>query len=161
MDMIWKSAKTFLDRKRISPLAALAPQDPRRGEHHREISNGDEHMAEINVIFGGSMSITSKTQGKKLQCEISMTQQIEPGRWMRWSDDYISFGPEDHPDTELSERNLPLIVKIPIRWHKVAKTLIDNRDSLNFMMRKTFIEMCLNLSDLTPVHDTFHGIIPG
>jgi hypothetical protein len=28
--------------------------------------NGDEQMAEINVIFGGSMSITSKTQGKKL-----------------------------------------------------------------------------------------------
>jgi hypothetical protein len=27
------------------------------------------------------------------------------------------------------------------------------------MMRKTFIEMGLNLSDLTPVHDTFHGII--
>jgi hypothetical protein len=29
------------------------------------------------------------------------------------------------------------------------------------MMRKTFIEMGLNLADLTPVHDTFHGIIPG
>jgi hypothetical protein len=28
-------------------------------------------------------------------------------------------------------------------------------------MRKTFIEMGLKLSDLTPVHDTFHGIIIG
>jgi hypothetical protein len=28
-------------------------------------------------------------------------------------------------------------------------------------MRKTFIEIDLNLSDLTPVHDKFHGIIPG
>jgi hypothetical protein len=28
-------------------------------------------------------------------------------------------------------------------------------------MRKTFIEMGLKLSDLTPVHDTFHEIIPG
>jgi hypothetical protein len=27
-------------------------------------------------------------------------------------------------------------------------------------MWKTFIEMGLNLSDLTPVHDTFHGVIP-
>jgi hypothetical protein len=27
-------------------------------------------------------------------------------------------------------------------------------------MRKTFIEMDLNLNDLTPVHDTFHGVIP-
>jgi hypothetical protein len=80
---------------------------------------------------------------------------------MRWSDDYITFGPEDHPVTELSERNLPLIVKIPIGWHKVAKTLIDSGASLNLIMRKAFIEMGLKLSDLTPVHNTFHRIIPG
>jgi hypothetical protein len=145
----------------MPPPAALAPQDPRRGEHRREISDEDKHMAEINVIFEGSMSITSKTQGKKLQCEISLAQQIEPGRRMRWSDDYISFGLEDQPDTELSERNLPLVIKIPIVRHKVAKTLIDSRASLNLLMRKTFIEMGLKLSDLTHVHDTFHGIIPG
>jgi hypothetical protein len=118
-------------------------------------------MAEINVIFEGSMSITSKTQGKKLQREISLAQQIEPGRWMRWSDDYISFGPEDHVDTELFEKNLPFVVKISIGRHKVAKTLIDSGVSLNLMMSKTFIEMDLNLSDLTPVHDTFHRIILG
>jgi hypothetical protein len=48
-------------------------------------------MGEINVIFGGSMSLTSKTQGKKLQREISLAQHIEPGRRMRWSDIDISF----------------------------------------------------------------------
>jgi hypothetical protein len=107
-------------------------------------------MAEINMIFGGNMSITSKTQGKKLQREISLAQHIEPGRQMKWSDDYITFRPEDHPITELSERNLPLIVKILIGRHKVAKTLIDSGASLNLIMRRTFIEMGLNLSDLTP-----------
>jgi hypothetical protein len=35
--------------------------------------DGDEQMTEINVIFGGSMSIASKTQGKKLQRKISLT----------------------------------------------------------------------------------------
>jgi hypothetical protein len=80
---------------------------------------------------------------------------------MRWSDDYITYRPEDHNVTELLERNLPLIIKIPIESHKEAKTLIDNGASLNLIMRKTFIEMNLKLSDLTPVHDTFHGIIPG
>jgi hypothetical protein len=118
-------------------------------------------MAEINKIFGGSMSITSKTQGKKLPREINLAQQIEPERPMRWSDDCITLGPEDHPVTELSERNLPLVIKIPIGQHKVAKTLIDNGASLNLIMRKTFIEMGLKLSDVTPVHDTFHGVIPG
>jgi hypothetical protein len=118
-------------------------------------------MREINVIFGGSMSLTSKTQGKKLQHEISLAQHIEPGRRMRWSDIDISFRPEDHPNVELSERNLSFVIKIPIGRHKVVKTLINSGASLNLMMRKTFIEMGLNLADLTPVHDTFHGIIPG
>jgi hypothetical protein len=35
------------------------------------------------------------------------------------------FGPEDHPDMELFEWNLPLVIKISIGRHKVAKALID------------------------------------
>jgi hypothetical protein len=118
-------------------------------------------MGEINVIFGGSFSITSKTQGKKLEREISLAQRIKPGRMMRRSDMDISFRPQDHLDTKLSGRNLPFVVKLPIGQHKVVKTLIDNRASLNLIMRKTFIEMSLNLKDLILVHDTFHGVIPG
>jgi hypothetical protein len=53
------------------------------------------------------------------------------------------------------------MVKLSIVRHKVVKTLVDNGVSLNFITRKTFIEMGLNLKDLTPVHDTFHGVIPG
>jgi hypothetical protein len=80
---------------------------------------------------------------------------------MKWSDIDISFRLEDHLETELSERNLPFVVKLPIRWHKVAKTLIDNRALLNVITRKTLIKMGLNLSDLTPVHDMFLGVILG
>jgi hypothetical protein len=107
------------------------------------------------------MSITSKTQGKKLEREISLAQRIEPRRRMKWSDVDISFGPEDHLETEVSERNLPFVIKLSIERHKVAKTLVDNGSSLNLIMRKTFFEMRLNLLDLAPVHDTFHGFIPG
>jgi hypothetical protein len=67
-----KECKTFLDRKKMSPPAAPAPQDPCRGEHRREVFDGDEHMSKINMIFRGSMSITSKMQGKKFQREISL-----------------------------------------------------------------------------------------
>jgi hypothetical protein len=80
---------------------------------------------------------------------------------MRWSEVDISFGPEDHPITELSDRNMPFVVKIPIGRHRVAKTMIDSGASLNLLMRRTFIEIGLSLADLTPVQDTFHGIIPG
>jgi hypothetical protein len=120
----------------------------------------DQQMEEINVIFGGSISIALKTQGKKLEWEISLAQCIEPGRRMRWSGVDISFGPQDHPDTELSDQNLPFVVKLPIGRHKMAKMLIDNGASLNLIMQKTSIEMGLNLKDLTPVQDTFHKIIP-
>jgi hypothetical protein len=145
----------------MPPLAPPVPQEPRRGNHRRENSEDDEHMTEISMIFRGSMSITSKTQGKKLQWEINLAQRIKPGRRMRWSDVDISFGPEDHPNTELSERNLLFVVKIPIGRHRVAKTMIDSGSSLNLLMRRTFIEMGLSFADLTPVQDTFHGIIPG
>jgi hypothetical protein len=118
-------------------------------------------MDEINVIFGGSLSITSKTQGKKLEREINLAQRIELDRKMKWSEDDISFRPEDHPMTKLSNQNLPFMVKLPIGQHKVAKTLIDNGSSLNVIMRKTFIEMGLKLADLTPMHDIFHDIVPG
>jgi hypothetical protein len=118
-------------------------------------------MGEINVIFGGSMSIASKTQRKKLEREISLAWRIEQGRKMKWSDVGISFEPKDHLEIELSEWNLPFVVKLPIGRHKVAKTLVENGASLNLIMRKTFIEMGINLSDLTLVHDMFHGVILG
>jgi hypothetical protein len=64
--------KTFLDRKKMSLPTASAPQEPQRVDQRRVDSDSDEQMGEINVIFGGSTSITSKTQGKKLQHEISL-----------------------------------------------------------------------------------------
>jgi hypothetical protein len=97
------------------------------------------------------MPIVLKTQGKKLEREISLAQRIEPMRRMRWSNVDISFGPQNHPDTKLSDQNLPFMVKLPIGRHKVAKTLINNGASLNLITRKTFIKMGFNLKDLTPV----------
>jgi hypothetical protein len=113
------------------------------------------------VIFEGSMSIALNIQGKKLEREISLAQRIEPRRMMTWFDMDISFGPQDHLDTKLSDWNLPFIVKLPIGWHKVAKTLIDNGASLNLIMRKIFIEMGLNLKDLTPYMIRFTGSSQG
>jgi hypothetical protein len=109
------------------------------------------------VIFEGSMSIALNIQGKKLEREISLAQRIEPRRMMTWFDMDISFGSQDHLDTKLSDWNLSFIVKLPIVWHKVAKTLIDNGASLNLIMRKIFIEMGLNLKDLTPYMICFTG----
>jgi hypothetical protein len=80
-----------------------------------------------------------------------------PWRRMRWSDVDISFRSQDHPDTQMSDQNMPFVVKLPIERHKVAKTLIKNEASLNLIMRKTFIEMSLNLKDLTRYMIHFMG----
>jgi hypothetical protein len=80
---------------------------------------------------------------------------------MKWSNTDISFGHEDHPETELYNRNFTFMVKLPIGHHMEAKTLVDNGASLNLIMRKMSIEMGLNLADLTPVYDIFLGVIPG
>jgi hypothetical protein len=40
-------------------------------------------MDEINVIFGGSMPIASKTEEKRLKRDISLAQCIEPKRRMK------------------------------------------------------------------------------
>jgi hypothetical protein len=94
-----EECKTFLDCKKMPPPAAPVSQKPHRGEHRWVVPNNSEHMGEINVIFGGSMSIASKTQGKKLEREISLAHLIEPGRKMKWSDMDLLFRPEDHPET--------------------------------------------------------------
>jgi hypothetical protein len=80
-----------LDRKKMPPPAP-GVQEPRQGEHCQTDPDNEDPMGEINVIFGGSMSIVSKTQGKMLEREISLAQRIKPGRKMKWSDVNISFG---------------------------------------------------------------------
>jgi hypothetical protein len=57
-----KECKTFLDRKKMPPPASVS-QEPHRGKHRRADHDNEDQMEEINIIFRGSMSITSKTQG--------------------------------------------------------------------------------------------------
>jgi hypothetical protein len=61
-----EECKTFMDQKKMPPPLATMSQEPQRGDHRREDSDGDDQMGEINVIFRGSMCLASKTQWKKL-----------------------------------------------------------------------------------------------
>jgi hypothetical protein len=59
-----EECKTFLNWKKMPPPASPVLQEPCRVDQHQEESNGDEQMGDINVIFGASMSLASKTQGR-------------------------------------------------------------------------------------------------
>jgi hypothetical protein len=81
---IWhnlEECKTFLDRMKMS--APQVVQEQRRGEHRWANTDNEDQMDEINVIFRGSLSISSKTQGKRLEREISLDQRIKPDRKMK------------------------------------------------------------------------------
>jgi hypothetical protein len=54
----------------MSILSILLSIEPRcHRDHHRVDLDNDNQLDKINVIFEGSMSITSKTQGKKRERE--------------------------------------------------------------------------------------------
>jgi hypothetical protein len=64
----------------------------------------------------------SGKETREREREISLAQCIKPGRRMKWSETDISFRPEDHPEIELSNRNLPFMVKLPsdaIKWPRL------------------------------------------
>jgi hypothetical protein len=69
---------TYLDRKKMAekPVA----QEPWRGDHRQADPNNDEQLDETNIIFEGSLSIASKTQGMQLEREINLALCIEPER---------------------------------------------------------------------------------
>jgi hypothetical protein len=86
-----EECRTYLDRKKVPEKPAT--QEAHRGEHRRTDPDNDEQLDEINIIFRGSLSIVSKTQGKKLERETRLAHHIEPGRRMKWSETDILFGP--------------------------------------------------------------------
>jgi hypothetical protein len=94
--------------------APQVAQEPCRREHRRTDINNEDQMDEINMIFRGSLSITLKTQGKKLERDMNLAQRVGSNRKLKCSEVDISFGPEDHPTTELSNQNLPFVVKLLI-----------------------------------------------
>jgi hypothetical protein len=51
-----------------------AVQELCRGDHRGVDPDNDEQFDDINVIFGASLSITSKTEGNKLEQGISLAQ---------------------------------------------------------------------------------------
>jgi hypothetical protein len=95
--------------------APQVAQELHRGEHRWADTDNKDQMDENNMIFGGSLSMASKTQGKKLERDISLARHIEPDRRMKRSEVDISFGPEDHSTIELSNQNFPFMVKLLIR----------------------------------------------
>jgi hypothetical protein len=65
----------------------------------------------------GQLAHLLKDSGKEArererEREIRLAQRIVLERRMKWPETDISFGPKDHPEIELFNRNLPFMVKL-------------------------------------------------
>jgi hypothetical protein len=69
---MWCEIHHTTEKRSVKMLVKPAAQEPRQGEHHCINPTNDDQMDEINVIFRDILSIASKTQGKKLEREISL-----------------------------------------------------------------------------------------
>jgi hypothetical protein len=104
------------------------------------MNNSKKSMPSSGAVYQSPPRLRARSLSERSTCLVDRAKEKN-----ELSDIDISFRPEDHPQTELSNRILPFVVKLPIGRHKVAKTLIDNGASLNLIMRRMFIEMGLSL----------------
>ena len=59
-----------------------------------------------------------------------------PLKPLEWSNQVISFDPEDHPDSTVGIGTLLLVVSPIIHNFKVTKMLVDGGSSLNLLTAK-------------------------
>ena len=84
----------------------------------------------------------SNSAGKRLVRELN-TVASAPLKPLEWSNQVISFDPEDHPDSTVGVGTLPLVVSPIIHNFKVTKMLVDRDSSLNLLMAKVLGKITL------------------
>src|SRR4051812_45270329 len=84
---------------------------------------------------------------------------------MSWSDNVITWGPEDHPSVMPNPGNYALvvdaIVAAPLYSCKFIRTLSDGGNAINILYRDTMIKLGISESELEPSRTICHGIVPG
>jgi hypothetical protein len=80
---------------------------------------------------------------------------------MRWSNVDISFGPHDHPDIELYDRNLLFVVKLLIGAAQCGQNTDQQWGLIESYHEENLHRDGPQSERLDSIHDTFHGVILG
>jgi len=88
---------------------------------------------------------------------------VEPAvpRYLRWSEQSITWSREDHPPRVNNPGQLALVVAPQVGGYKLTKVLMDGGISVNILYCETFCRMNLTDKDLWPPSTIFHGVVPG
>ena len=84
---------------------------------------------------------------KSLVLELNAVASSPP-KPLNWSNQVITFDPEDHPDNVVGVGTLPLIVLPIIHNYKVIKMLVDGGSNLNLLTAKVLATLQIPLSRL-------------
>ena len=84
---------------------------------------------------------------KRLVQELNAVASAPP-KPLDWSNQFITFDPEDHPDNTSGVGTLPLIVSPIIHNYKVTKMLVDGGSSLNLLTAKVLTTLQIPVSRL-------------
>ena len=82
-------------------------------------------------------------------------------RFLKWSEQTITWSREDHPPAVEHPGLLALVVAPQVDGFSLNKVLMDGGSSINILYLDTFRRMGLTQDRLTPTSTIFHGIVPG
>ena len=103
----------------------------------------------VGCIHGGASLPPSNSAGKRLVRELNAVAPA-PQKPLEWSNQVISFDPEDHPDSTVGVGTLPLVMSPIIHNFKVTKMLVDGGSSLNLLTAKVSTTLQIPFSYKTP-----------
>ena len=109
---------------------------------------------------------TNKGTKRRTMAEVNAVAPATP-RYMRWSDQVITWGCEDHPDVMPTPGKYalvldPLICPDTHSSCRFSKVLVDNGNSINMLYRYTLEnKLGIPVSQLEKSRTVFHAIIPG
>ena len=110
----------------------------------------------VGCIHGGASLPPSNGACKRLVRELNAVASAPP-KPLEWSNQVITFDPEDHPDNVAGVGTLPLIVSPIIHNYKVTKMLVDGGSSLNLLTAKVLATLQIPLSRLQDT-GVFQGV---
>jgi hypothetical protein len=136
----------------------------KEGEAKKNRGDGDAGgfpaVENVFLIFGGPTVNMSKSQCKRERHEVLVTEKAPPS-FLDWSEDAITFNPEDHPNRIPNPGQYPLMVDLVIENARFSKVLMDGGSSLNILHVHTLRLLGIGLDQLRPSTTPFHGVAPG
>jgi hypothetical protein len=114
----------------------------------------------VFLIFGGPTVDMSNSQRKRERHEVLATERAPPS-FLDWSEDAITFIPEDHLNRIPNPGQYPLVVDPVSGNARFSKVLMDGGSSLNILYAHTLRLMGIGWDQLWPSTTPFHGVAPG